>query len=95
MKTKASKKIVRAFSTTVKKRIVPKKLWVDKGTHFAGGLEKFCKARRPDIYSTMSDTRVAFAERTIRSKIYSLPLHGRLWVQVHLQVTTYCQNFEF
>ena len=40
---------------------------MDKGTKFAGEFEKLCKAEGIQIYSTMSETKVAFAERTIRS----------------------------
>ena len=42
----------------------PKK-WVDKRTEFAGEFKKLCKAERIQIYSSMSETKAAFAERTI------------------------------
>ena len=45
----------------------PKKIWVDKGTEFAGEFKKLCKAEGIQIYTTMSETNTAFAERTIRS----------------------------
>ena len=41
--------------------------WIKKGTEFAGGLKKPCKAEGIQIYSTMSETQAAFAERTLRS----------------------------
>ena len=44
-----------------------KKSWVDQGTKFAGGFKKICSAEGIEIYSTMSETKAAFAERTIRS----------------------------
>ena len=44
-----------------------KRIWVDKGTEFAGAFKKFCAAEGIQVYSTMSETRAAFAERTIRS----------------------------
>ena len=44
-----------------------KKVWVDKGTELAGEFRKLCKAGGIQIYSTMSDTKSAYAERTIRS----------------------------
>ena len=44
-----------------------KKTWVDKGTEFAGEFKKLCKAEGIQIYSKMSETKAAFAERTIRS----------------------------
>ena len=67
MKTKDSKETVRAFLTMITKKNRPKKIWVDKGTEFAGEFKKLSKAERIQIYSTMSETKAAFAERTIRS----------------------------
>ena len=51
--------------STKKNRI--KKNWVDKGTEFAGEFKKLCKAEGKHFYSTMSETKAAFPERTIRS----------------------------
>ena len=67
MKTKDSKETVRAFLTMITKKYRPKNSWVDKGTEFAGEFEKLCKAEGIQIYSTMSETKAAFSERTIRS----------------------------
>ena len=67
MKTKDSKETVRAFLSTNTKKNRPIKIWVDKRTEFAGGFKKLCKAEGTQIYSTMSETKSAFAERTIRS----------------------------
>ena len=67
LKTKDSQETVKAFSSMITKRTRPKKIWVDKGTEFAGALKKFCTAEGIQVYSTMSDTKAAFAERTIRS----------------------------
>ena len=67
MKTKDSQETVKAFSSMITKRNRPKKIWVDKGTEFAGALKKFCGAEGIKVYSTMSETKAAFAERTIRS----------------------------
>ena len=67
MKTKGSKETVRVFLTMITKKILPKKNWVDKGTAFAGEFKKLCKAEGIQIYSTMSNTKAAFAERTLRS----------------------------
>ena len=65
MKTKDSQETVKAFSSIITKRSRPKKIQVDKGTEFAGA--KFCAAEGIQVYSTMSETKAAFAERTIRS----------------------------
>ena len=67
MKTKDSQEIVKAFSTMITKGNLPKKIWVDKGTEFAGAFKKFCAAEKIQVYSTLSETKAAFAERTIRS----------------------------
>ena len=67
MKAKNSKEINRAFLTLVRKKNRPKKILVDKGTEFAGEFKKICKTEGIQIYSTMSETKAAFAERTIRS----------------------------
>ena len=67
MKTKDSEETVEAFPSMVTKKNRPKKIWVDKGTEFAGALKKFCAAEGIQVYSTMSETKAAFAERTIRS----------------------------
>ena len=67
MKTKDSRKTVKDFSSMITKRNLPKKNWVDKGTDIAGVFKKFCAAEGMQVYSTMSETKAAFAERTIRS----------------------------
>ena len=67
MKTKDSKETVKTFSKMIAKKNRPKKIWVDQGTEFAGEFKKFCSAEGIEFYSTMSETKAAFAERTIRS----------------------------
>ena len=67
MKSKGSKETVRTFLTMKTEKTRPKKIWVDKGTEFAGEFKKLCGAEGIQIYSTMSETKAAFAERTIRS----------------------------
>ena len=67
MKSKYSKETVRAFLSMITKKDRSKKIWVDKGTEFARKFKKLCKAEGIQIYSTMSDTKAAFAERRIRS----------------------------
>ena len=67
MKTIDSKETVRAFLTMITRKNRPKKIRVDKGTDFAAEFKKLCKAEGIQTYSTMSQTKAAFAERTIRS----------------------------
>ena len=67
MKTKDSKETGRAFVSMITKKNRPRKICVDKGTEFAGEFKKLCKAEGIQIYSTKSETKAAFAERTMRS----------------------------
>ena len=67
MKTKDSHETVEAFSSMTTKRNQPKKIWVDRGTEVAGAFKKFCSAEKIQVYSTMSETKAAFAERKLRS----------------------------
>ena len=67
MKTKDSKETVCAFLTMITKNNRPEKIWVDKGREFAGEFDELCKAEGVQIYCTMSETKAAYAERTIRS----------------------------
>ena len=67
MKTKDSKETVKTFSKMITKKNRPMKIWVDQGTEFAGDFKNFYSAEGIEIYSTMSETKAAFAERTIRS----------------------------
>ena len=94
-KTKDSKKTVRAFLTTVTKKIIPEKKFA-KGTKFAGEFKKLCEAEEIQTYSTMIETKAAFAERTKRSlKKNTIPLLGRQGIQVPLQTDSirYSTNF--
>ena len=54
MKTKDSQETVKAFLPMITKRNRPKKIWVNKGTKFAGAFKKFCAAEGIQVYSTMS-----------------------------------------
>ena len=67
MKAKDSQETVKAFSSMITKRNRRKNIWVDKGTEFAGTFKKFSTAEGIHVYSTMSEAKAAFAERTIRS----------------------------
>ena len=51
------------------------KIWVDKGTENAGEFKKLCKAEEIQIYSTMSEIKAAFADRTIRPLKHKLYRH--------------------
>ena len=66
MKTKDSKETVRIFSKMITKENRAKKC-VDQVTEFAGEFKKLCSCEGIEVYSTMSETKAAFAEGTIRS----------------------------
>ena len=66
MKTKDSKETVRAFLTTITKKNRLKRIGVDNRTELAGEFKKLCEAEGLQFYITMSETKAAFAERTIR-----------------------------
>ena len=66
MKTKDSKETVKTFSRMITNKNRQKN-WVNQGTEFVGEFKKFCSAEGIKIYSTMSETKAAFAERTLRS----------------------------
>ena len=63
---KKSQETVKAFSSMITKKSRPKKIWVDKGTEFAGAFKKFCTAEGIQVYSTLSETKASFGERTIQ-----------------------------
>ena len=65
MKINGLQETVKAFSSIITKRNRSKKIWVDKGTEFAGAFKKVCAAEGIQVYSTKSETKAAFAERTI------------------------------
>ena len=66
-KTQDSQETVKAFLSMITKKNRPKKIWVDKGPKFAAAFKKFCVAEGIQVYSIKSETKAAFAERTIRS----------------------------
>ena len=51
----------------ISRKNTPEKLWVDKGTEYGGTFKKLCKEKDIEVYSTMSETEAAFAERAIQS----------------------------
>ena len=67
MKTKDSQETVKPFSSNFLEGNRPQKIWVDKGTEYAGAFRKSFAAEGIQVYSTMSETKAAFAELTIRS----------------------------
>ena len=64
MKTRSSQETVKAVSSLITKKNRPKNTWVDKGIELAAAFKKFCSAEGIQVYSTVSQTEAAFAERT-------------------------------
>ena len=67
MKTEDSQEAMKDFSSMITKSNRPKKIWVDKETEFAEASKNYCVAEGIQVYSTMSETEAAFAERKIQS----------------------------
>ena len=67
MKTKYAKDTLQAFKKMFSRKNTPEKFWVDKGTEYGGTFRKFCKEKSIEVYSTMTETKIAFAERAIQS----------------------------
>ena len=66
-KTKDSKKTVGGFLNMITEKNRPRKNSVNKGSEFAVDFWKLCKADGIQIYTTMSETEAAFAERALPS----------------------------
>ena len=66
MKTQYAKDNLEAFRKMISRKNTPEILWVDKGTEYGGTFNNFCKEKDIEIYSTMSETKAAFAERAIQ-----------------------------
>ena len=64
MKPKVSKQTVRTNLTDITRRNWVQKIWDDKGREFAGEFTSFCKAEGMQIYTTLSETKALFTERT-------------------------------
>ena len=72
-KRKAFKKAVGAFSTMVTKKESIHKNWVHEGTELPGEFNKLYGAEGVQFYSTMSETKAPFTERTsqsLKNKLY-------------------------
>ena len=67
IKMKGAKDTLNAFMKMITKKNRPKKLWVDEGGEFEAEFATFCKKEGIEIYSTMSEKKATYAERTIRS----------------------------
>ena len=67
MKTKDFNETVRALLTMITKKIDPRKCGSARKGNLRGEFEKLCNNEKTQIYSTMSETKAAFAERTKRS----------------------------
>ena len=55
------------FWLWLRKKNRPIKTWANKVREFAGECKKLCRAEAMQIYPTLSETKAAFAERTLRN----------------------------
>ena len=67
LKTKKSKKALRASAQMITKQKRPQTFWVEKRKEFSSEFQNFCNREGIQIYSTISETKAAFAERAIHS----------------------------
>ena len=101
MRTKGAEETVETFGLmiTITK---PLKVWSDKGTEFKGAFKKFCESKSIDSYTTNSEAKSAFAERTFRSLKNIIYKHlenkcccgyiNELWSFVHNQFSNESRN---
>ena len=68
MKTKDSQETVKASSSMITERNRPKKIWVDKGTEFAGAFKKFCTVEE-----------IQFTLQWVRLRLLLLNVQYHLW----------------
>ena len=59
-----------------------KKKWVEKGTKFVGEFQKLCKTEEIQVFSAMSETKAAFAERSKQSQKIIFYRYMELWIQI-------------
>ena len=78
--------------TTITKKNVPEKPWVDKGTKLAGEFKILYRAEGIQIFSTMSETKSALAERTKRSLKKDFTVTWKTGIQVRSQIDSIRYN---
>ena len=77
MKTKDSKETVSAFLTKITKKNRPKKIWVDRGTEFAGECKNMQSWRSTSLlYNEWDQGCICWTYNTIPEED-TFPLHGR------------------
>ena len=62
-----AKDTLQAFKEIISQKILHKKLWVDKGREYGEIFKKTLQGKNLEDYSSMSETKAAFAERAIQS----------------------------
>ena len=64
--SKSAPDAAKAFEKMIEK-VLPQKVWPDKGTEVKRAFKNLCDQRGRATYTTASETKSAFAERNIRS----------------------------
>ena len=62
MKTKYAEDALQAFKKMISRQNTPEKFCIDKGTEYGETFKKSSKEKNIEIYSLMSEIKVAFAE---------------------------------
>ena len=95
MKTTDSKETVSAFLTMIRKKIVPKILgwqWMRICSRFSKTMQSWRNINL--FYDEWDQGCICWTYKTIAQK-YTLPLHGRQWVQIHSQIDSIRCNTNF
>ena len=95
-KSEKSKETIRACLTKITQKNWTKKIWVDKGTEFAGELKTITQSWRITnlLYNECNQGCICWTYNRIPEK-YTLPLHGRQWIQVHSQIDSIRYSTKF
>ena len=67
MLNKSADEAKKAFSKMLVSGVRPNKVWIDRGTEFAGSFKNYCMSVNIDMYHTYSETKASYAERAIQS----------------------------
>ena len=66
MPTKSAEETAKRFGRMITKT-KPLKVWSNEGTEFKGASKKFSESKSNDTFTTNSEAKSAFADRSIRS----------------------------
>ena len=95
MKTKDSKETVRAFLTLITRKNRPKKIGLTREQNLLQSSKTMQSWRKKTLlYNEWDQGCICWTYNTI-PEIYTLPLHGTQWIQVHSQIDSNHHNLDF